>query len=61
MRERFEQMRAQFDTNGDGELDESERQAMREEMQRRFGGGREGGFGGGREGRREGGGQRQPQ
>jgi hypothetical protein len=34
-----EEMMKQFDTNGDGELDESERDAMRKTFQERFGGG----------------------
>jgi hypothetical protein len=33
-------MRKQFDKNGDGELDETERQAMREAFGGQFGGGR---------------------
>jgi hypothetical protein len=61
MRKQFEDMRKEFDKNGDGELDETERQAMREEMQRRFGtsgrGPRAGGEGGGGRGNRTDGGQ----
>jgi HlyD family secretion protein len=69
MRQQMEALRKEFDTDGDGQLDESERQAMREEMQRRFpgmgtgtGGGRAGGGargegGGGQGGSRGGGGE----
>jgi hypothetical protein len=39
MRQQVEAMRKQFDKDGNGELDETERQAMREEMQKRFGDG----------------------
>ena len=39
-RPNFEAMRKQFDKNGDGELDETERQAMREAFGGQFGGGR---------------------
>lgn len=65
MRQQFEQMRAKFDKDGDGELDETERQAMREELQSRFGAGggaREAGRGerGGRESR-DGGSQARPE
>jgi len=63
MRRQFEEARKQFDANGDGELDETERQAMREEMQRRFGTtgrGPRGAEGGGGRGNREEGRQRQP-
>jgi HlyD family secretion protein len=49
----FEEIRKQFDKNGDGELDESERQAMRAAMQERFGQG--GGPGGEGRSRRSGG------
>lgn len=58
-RPNFEELRKQFDTNGDGELDEKERQAMRERMGS-FGqrGGRsrgtEGNVGGGEGGERRG-------
>jgi len=64
LRRQFEEARKQFDVNGDGELDETERQAMREEMQRRFGvsgRGQRGGEGGGGRGNREEGRPRQPQ
>jgi hypothetical protein len=37
-RPNFEEMRKQFDKNGDGELDETERQAMREAFGGQFGG-----------------------
>jgi HlyD family secretion protein len=36
MRAQMEAIRAEFDKDGDGQLDETERAAMREEMQRRF-------------------------
>jgi len=36
MRAQMEALRAEFDKDGDGQLDETERTAMREEMQRRF-------------------------
>jgi len=51
MRAQFEAMQKQFDKDGDGQLNEEERQAMRAEMQQRFGGmtggarGRQGGSG----------------
>jgi hypothetical protein len=38
MRARFEEMRRQFDKDGDGELNEEEQAAMRADMQQRFGG-----------------------
>ena len=63
-RQQFEAMRQQFDKDGDGELNEAERQAMREEMQQRFGGGAGGGGrgqGGGRPQGPGGGGGRPPQ
>jgi hypothetical protein len=36
MRAQMEALRQEFDKDGDGQLDETERAAMREEMQRRF-------------------------
>ena len=52
MRAQFEAMQKQFDKDGDGQLNEEERQAMRAEMQQRFGG-----MMGGRRDRQGGGGQ----
>jgi HlyD family secretion protein len=43
-----QRMLQRFDRNGDGQLDESERQAMREEFRAQGGGGGRGGFGGSR-------------
>ena len=39
-RPNFDELRKQFDKNGDGQLDETERQAMRESFGGQFGGGR---------------------
>jgi hypothetical protein len=60
MRAQFEAVRKQFDKDGDGELNEEERAAMRADIQKRFGGmmggGRGQGEGGpGRAGQRGGG------
>jgi HlyD family secretion protein len=61
MRAQFEQMRKQFDKDGDGELNEEERAAMRADIQKRFGGtmggGRGQGEGGPGRGGQRGGGQ----
>jgi hypothetical protein len=58
MRAQMEALRAEFDKNGDGELDETERAALREEMQRRFPGMT--GPGRGQRGNQQGGGRSGP-
>ena len=50
----YQEMMKQYDKNGDGELDDEERDALRQQMRERFNGGGRGGEGGGGRGGRGG-------